>query len=146
MEEIDMYLIKKWIGLHSKDWFDNWQIIDLYPSLSHNSHPMAVSSLYANIQFLNKHFITFFHVKKETVFLYEKLKETLKEAFTQYQTANYYQHTKMENDIKNLSWETEWEYFYAITHICERPLKEIMVPFDDLNWYHLSANRNKCVD
>jgi hypothetical protein len=144
MEEIDMYTINKWVGVHSKDWFGKYGKTELYSSLSHNPHPMAVNTLYANIDFLNKHFVTFFYVKKETLFLHEKLKKT--GGFTQYQNANYYQHTKMENDIKNLSSMREgWKYFYAITHVCERPLKEIMVPFDDLNWYHLSANRNKCV-
>ena len=159
MEEIDMYVIKRWFELKTKNWFgmSEWESrtglkyekTELYSNLSHNPHPMAVNVLYANAKFLDKHFIRFFYIKKETISLYETLKKDNEYSITQYQTANHYKHAEMENDIKKLPRfprVPSWKYFYTITHICERSLKEIStIPFEDLNWYHLSTNTHKCV-
>ena len=164
MEEIDMYVIKQWFMTTGKSWLPlhGWinrttgtkycmirpcAKTELYANLTDNPHPMAVNILYANVNFLDEYFISFFVVREETVFLYEKLKLYNGQQLTEYQHIRHYQNTEMENDIKNLSsMAKDWKYHYAITNICNRTLSEIaIVPFEDLNWYNLSANTNKCV-
>lgn len=138
--EIDLYEIKKWLP----DWADGFPIMrDLLIDLSHNPHFMAANILYASYPLLDATFASWFCLHADTLSLYE----TLMKKFGDNVVYNHQSKLKYFH-LKKDSYESKgsWKYWSRVTRNCETlPMSEITIPYEHLNWYHLSLNPHKCV-
>jgi hypothetical protein len=145
--EFDLYEIKEWSEKLDISTFFLDKHLSL--SLARNSHPTATNILYAHFNELSQEFSSWSHLTKETLYLNEKLKAKYchNPRYNDPRASYYtYVHTEMEVDIKSLDLlkaMNNWKYGYAISYLCDGPLSGILdIPFEDLNWYHLSENQD----